>query len=284
MIETSDLIPLVAPLVTFTSVILSVAVYLERNDEIGKKSYNAAVSLAALTIVLGLAFIIFISTPENLSQRENVSQSQLVIGLAAFTGLLAAFCIGFGIIDNPGYVIGAGGIVIILGVIIIVTQQFSTTVDYALTLADIGITTGGLIVTIFGIVLFIIGLILWRKGYFTGNDGTLEITEINHNHIDADGGRNLDKEFVAVQNTGDETVDLSDYDIEINAGQDAADYPYKDKTEGTKLDPNAQLKLYTKSGTETIELYLNKDEPVLSNANAVIIETEDGSPVDKKKI
>lgn len=277
MVETSDLIPLVAPLVTFTSVILSVAVYLERNDEIGKKSYSAAVSLAALTIVLGLAFIIFISTPENLSQRENVSQSQLVIGLAAFTGLLAAFCIGFGIIDNPGYVIGAGGIVIILGVIIIVTQQFSTTVDYAL--------TGGLIVTIFGIVLFIIGLILWHKGYFTGNDGTLEITEINHNHIDADGGRNLDKEFVAVQNTGDETVDLSDYDIEINAGQDAADYPYKDKTEGTKLDANAKLKLYTKSGTETIELYLNKDEPVLSNdGNVVTVKSEDGKIVDKKEI
>lgn len=292
MIGASDLIPSVAPLVTFASVIFSVAVYLERNDEIGKLSYNAAALFAALTIVFGLAFVVFISI------SENMAHIQSLIASAALTGLLAAFSIGFGIIDNPGYTIGAGVILTILGVIIIHIQQVSRIV--------------GIVLSVAGIVLFVPGIVPFVDNYSSGIDGKMEkpysiqipklgppfivLKIVNRgrdkklkikkiNTIDTDGGGDPSEEFVMLENTGNETVDLTNYTIQIDAGEDEMDESYNHELGETKLDPNAQLRLYIESGTETIELYLNKGEPVLSNdGNVVTVKSEDGGIVDDKEI
>lgn len=266
MIGASDLIPLVAPLVTFASVIFTVAVYLERNDEIGKLGYNAAVLLAALTIVFGLAFVVFISISENMTHIQSLKS---LIASAALTGLLAAFSIGFGIIDNPGYTIGAGVILIILGVITIPIQQVSTIVRYVL------FPVGAVL------ILASIGLIF--ANHSRGSDKKLKIKNIKT--IDTDGGGDSSEEFVMLENTGNETLDLTNYTIQIDAGEGKMDESYKYELGETKLDPNAQLRLYTESGTETIELYLNKGELVLSNdGNGVTVKSEDAEIVDEKKI
>lgn len=299
MIGASDLIPSVAPLVTFASVIFSVAVYLERNDEIGKLAYNAAVLLAALTIVFGLAFVVFISISENMTHIQSLKS---LIAFATLTGLLAAFVIGFGIIDSPSYTIGAGVILALLGLVIRI-QQVSTNLGYVLILAGILLAVIGLI---FGNYLrrianylpgidiktkkpYSIQISRLTKPYSTvikivnrGSDKKLKIKKIKT--IDMDGGGDSSDEFVMLENTGNETVDLTNYTIQIDAGEGKMDDSYNHELGETKLDPNAQLRLF-ESGTETIELYLNKDEPVLSNdGNVVTVKSEDGGIVDDKEI
>ncbi|AWB26882.1 lamin tail domain-containing protein [Halococcoides cellulosivorans] len=100
----------------------------------------------------------------------------------------------------------------------------------------------------------------------------LQVTEI---HADAAGDdrENLNDEYVVLANAGNETLDLSGWELSDESGKT---YVFPD---GVVLDPGDSVTLFTGSGVDSEgERYWGRDSPVWNNAgDTVIVETSDGA-------
>jgi len=97
-----------------------------------------------------------------------------------------------------------------------------------------------------------------------GSTGELSIEEI---HADAEGDdrENLNDEYVVFSNTGDEQLDLSGWSVEDEAG---ATYTFPD---GYTLEPDANVTLYTGSGSDTeATLYWGSGSPIWNNGGDTV--------------
>jgi micrococcal nuclease len=107
--------------------------------------------------------------------------------------------------------------------------------------------------------------------------GALAIVEI---HADAAGDdrENLNDEYVAVENRGDTTLDLSGWTVSDEADHT---YPFPD---GTVLDPGEQVTLRTGSGTDTATtLYWGQGSPVWNNdGDAVTVRAANGTVMARR--
>lgn len=106
-----------------------------------------------------------------------------------------------------------------------------------------------------------------------GSTGNLVIEEI---HADAEGDEreNLNDEYVVLANAGGETLDLSGWTVEDEAG---ATYTFPD---GFTLEPDANVTLHTGSGTDTAEdLYWNSGSPIWNNGGDTVIVRDDQDTV-----
>ena len=96
-------------------------------------------------------------------------------------------------------------------------------------------------------------------------------------HADAAGDDrdNLNDEYVVFENTGNETLDLSGWTIEDEAGQRCT------VPEGFELAPGQTVTLHTGSGTSTTtELYWGSGSPIWNNdGDTVIVSTPNGERV-----
>jgi competence protein ComEC len=103
---------------------------------------------------------------------------------------------------------------------------------------------------------------------------TLAITAINAD-AEGDDGDNLNDEYVAFENGGDEPIDLSGWTVEDEAGK-TYEIP-----QGFTLDPGATVTLRTGSGTDTdTDLYWGSGSPVWNNAgDTVTLLNADGERV-----
>jgi competence protein ComEC len=102
----------------------------------------------------------------------------------------------------------------------------------------------------------------------------LAITAINAD-AEGDDGDNLNDEYVAFENGGDEPIDLSGWTVEDEAGK-TYEIP-----QGFTLDPGATVTLRTGSGTDTdTDLYWGSGSPVWNNAgDTVTLSNADGERV-----
>ena len=97
----------------------------------------------------------------------------------------------------------------------------------------------------------------------------LAITEV---HADADGNdhENLNDEYLVLENTGDEALDLSGWEV-----RDEADHSYRFPA-GFTLDPGQRVTLYTGSGEDTgTELYWESGRAVWNNGGDTIYVYDD---------
>ena len=108
----------------------------------------------------------------------------------------------------------------------------------------------------------------------TTAEAGLTVAEI---HADAAGDDrdNLNDEYVVFENTGNETLDLSGWTIEDEAGQRYT------VPEGFELAPGQTVTLHTGSGTSTTtELYWGSGSPIWNNdGDTVIVSTPNGERV-----
>jgi competence protein ComEC len=111
-------------------------------------------------------------------------------------------------------------------------------------------------------------------GTTTTGDGELALVEV---HADAEGadGENLNDEYIVLENTGSETLDLSGWTI-----SDAAGHTYT-VSEGTTLDPGATLTVHSGSGSDTAsDLYWGSGSPIWNNGgDTVIVRNSQGDVV-----
>jgi competence protein ComEC len=102
------------------------------------------------------------------------------------------------------------------------------------------------------------------------DDGTtsgLAVAEINYDAA-GDDRENLNDEYVVLENTGTEPVDLSGWTLRDDAG---ATYTFP---EGTTIDSGAELTLRTGSGDDTAtELYWGSSRPIWNNDGDTVIVT-----------
>jgi len=103
---------------------------------------------------------------------------------------------------------------------------------------------------------------------------SLAVATINAN-AEGDDGENLNDEYVAFENTGDEPIDLSGWTVEDEAAH-SYEFP-----QGVTLDAGATVTLRTGSGTDTdTELYWGSGSPIWNNAgDTVILSNADGEHV-----
>ena len=102
-------------------------------------------------------------------------------------------------------------------------------------------------------------------GTATGSDGALAVATI---HADAEGDdrENLNDEYVVFENAGTETLDLSEWTVEDEAGKRYA------IPDGVTLAPGETLTLRTGSGTDTgDELYWGAGSPVWNNGGDTVM-------------
>jgi competence protein ComEC len=108
----------------------------------------------------------------------------------------------------------------------------------------------------------------------TDPSAALEIAAVN---ADAEGpdGENLNDEYVVVENTGGEAVDLSGWTVADEAGH-SYEFP-----EGFALDAGATVTIRTGSGADTdTDLYWGSGSPIWNNAgDTVTLSNADGEPV-----
>ncbi|MFC2078890.1 lamin tail domain-containing protein [Candidatus Bipolaricaulota bacterium] len=97
-------------------------------------------------------------------------------------------------------------------------------------------------------------------------------------HPDASGedAANLNDEYFALQNTGDEPIDLSKWTVENERG---LAYRFPD---GVTLAPNALLYVHSGSGSNTTGIfYWNAAEPVWNNnSDLAVLRDADGTIID----
>ena len=107
-----------------------------------------------------------------------------------------------------------------------------------------------------------------------GSNGALAVATINAD-AEGDDRENLNGEYVVFENAGTETLDLSGWTVEDEAGKR---YTVPD---GVTLAPDETLTLRTGSGTDTgDELYWGAGSPVWNNGgDAVIVENATGDRV-----
>ncbi|SNZ15252.1 competence protein ComEC [Natronoarchaeum philippinense] len=99
--------------------------------------------------------------------------------------------------------------------------------------------------------------------------GALAVADIN---ADADGNdnENLNGEYVAFENTGESSLDLSGWEVADEAG---TTYTVPN---GVTVDPGDQITLYTGSGTDSdSELYWGQSRAVWNNGGDTIIVRDD---------
>ena len=108
----------------------------------------------------------------------------------------------------------------------------------------------------------------------TDSAARLEVVTINAD-AEGDDGENLNDEYVAFENAGDEAVDLSGWTVE-----DEADHSYE-FPQGFTLDADATVTLRTGSGADTdTDLYWGSGSPIWNNAgDTVILSNADGERV-----
>ena len=97
--------------------------------------------------------------------------------------------------------------------------------------------------------------------------GTLAVAEV---HADAAGDEydNLNDEYVVFENSGDEPLDLSGWQVEDEAGHS---YTFPD---GFTLDPGATVTLHTGSGTDSeTDLYWGSGSPIWNNGGDTVVVT-----------
>ena len=104
--------------------------------------------------------------------------------------------------------------------------------------------------------------------------GGIAIVEIQAD-APGDDRDNLNGEYLVIANTGDETRDLSEYQVRDTAGKTYT------IPAGVTLAPGDDLTLRTGSGTDTTEtLYWNASGPVWNNdGDTVTVTTSDGELV-----
>jgi micrococcal nuclease len=112
-----------------------------------------------------------------------------------------------------------------------------------------------------------------REGGAGGATGVV-VAEL-HPDAEGDDARNLDDEYVVLQNAGDEPVDLSGWTVSDEVGQS---YAFPD---GATLAPGATLTLYTGSGTDGDgDYHWGRGRPVWNNdGDTVIVRDADGRVV-----
>jgi len=105
-------------------------------------------------------------------------------------------------------------------------------------------------------------------------DTALEVVEINAD-AEGDDAENLNDEYVAFENTGASSLNLSGWEL-----ADDADHTYT-IPEGTVLDPGEQITVHTGSGTDTeTDLYWGHSRPVWNNnGDTVIVRDATGTVV-----
>jgi competence protein ComEC len=111
-------------------------------------------------------------------------------------------------------------------------------------------------------------------GTTTAAPAALAVAEINADAA-GDDRENLNDEYVVFENTGDDTLDLSGWTVEDEAGRTYT-FPA-----GTALDPGATVTLHTGSGTDSgTDLYWGSGSPIWNNdGDTVIVRTPDGTIV-----
>ncbi len=96
-------------------------------------------------------------------------------------------------------------------------------------------------------------------------------------HADADGNDhdNLNDEYVVLQNSGNDALDVSGWIVSDDSG-----HTYRIPT-GTSLKPGASVTLYTGSGSDSAtKLYWGSDSAVWNNGgDTVLVRTADGTVV-----
>lgn len=114
-------------------------------------------------------------------------------------------------------------------------------------------------------------------GTTTAAPAAVSVADINADAA-GDDRENLNDEYVVFENTGDESLDLSGWTVEDEAGQT---YTVPD---GTTLDPGARVTLHTGSGTDTeTDLYWGSGSPIWNNdGDTVIVRTPDGTIIVEK--
>ena len=114
------------------------------------------------------------------------------------------------------------------------------------------------------------------EGETTSTDpaAALAVATINAD-AEGDDGENLNDEYVAFENTGDEPIDLSGWTVEDEAAH-SYEFP-----QGVTLDAGATVTLRTGSGTDTdTELHWGSGSPIWNNAgDTVILSNADGEHV-----
>ncbi len=97
-------------------------------------------------------------------------------------------------------------------------------------------------------------------------------------HYDASGDNaaNLNDEYFTLQNTGDETIDLSGWTVENERG-----VPFR-IPDSVMLAPNAVVYIHSGSGRNTASiLYWNASEPIWSNTyDLAILRDAEGTMID----
>jgi len=108
----------------------------------------------------------------------------------------------------------------------------------------------------------------------TTSGGELVIEEIKAD-AEGDDRENLNGEYVVFRNDGTETLELSGWTVEDEAGKT---YTFPD---GYTLDPDASVTLYTGSGTDSsAELYWTNGSPVWNNGgDTVTVHNSNGERV-----
>lgn len=113
---------------------------------------------------------------------------------------------------------------------------------------------------------------LWHCRNVDGESGSLAITQI---HADASGNdnTNLNDEYITVENTGSEPLDLSGWTV-----TDAVGHTYTIPS-GVTLAPGESLTLHTGTGTNTqTDLYWDRSGAVWNNGgDTVTVTTESGT-------
>ncbi len=104
---------------------------------------------------------------------------------------------------------------------------------------------------------------------FSSNE-TISVAEVNAD-ADGDDRDNLNDEYVVLENTGDEPIDLSGWVIEDEAGH-AYTVP-----DGVTIDAGATVTIRTGSGTDTdTDLYWGSSSPVWNNDGDTVTVFDDG--------
>jgi competence protein ComEC len=108
----------------------------------------------------------------------------------------------------------------------------------------------------------------------TASPEALTVTQINAD-AEGDDRENLNDEYIVLENTGEEPLDLSGWTVADEAGRT---YTIPD---GFTLAPGATVRLHTGSGTDTdTDLYWGSGSPIWNNGgDTVIISTPNGTVV-----
>ena len=111
-------------------------------------------------------------------------------------------------------------------------------------------------------------------GGTSSDDGELTVASISAD-AESDDRENLSDEYVAFQNSGDSSLDLTGWIVSDEAGKT---YQFPD---GFTLDPGATVTLHTGSGTDTkTDLYWEAGRPVWNNdGDTVTVTTSEGEVV-----